>query len=64
MLGFDMEWPFSYQTGPGKTAVIQISPDLTTCYILHVSELKNLPKSLSELLIHPKVRLSGVNIKK
>ncbi|KAJ8957657.1 hypothetical protein NQ318_017549 [Aromia moschata] len=64
VVGFDMEWSFSFETGPGKTAVIQISPDLNTCYILHVSKLRNLPKGLSEFLAHPKVRLTGNNIKK
>ncbi|KAJ8972899.1 hypothetical protein NQ317_019615 [Molorchus minor] len=63
VVGFDMEWPFSYQTGPERTAVIQISPDLDNCYILHVTKLKNLPKGLSEFLAHPKVRLTGNNIK-
>lgn len=63
VIGFDLEWPFSFQTGPGKTATIQISPDEKTCYIFHVSKLKNLPKSLSELLIHSNVRITGNNIK-
>ncbi|KAJ8925553.1 hypothetical protein NQ315_009393 [Exocentrus adspersus] len=63
VMGFDMEWNFNFQTGSDKTAVIQISPNLTDCYILHVSQLKNLPKSLSELLIHPRIRLTGNNIK-
>lgn len=64
VIGFDLEWPFNFTTGPGKTAVIQISPNLNQCYILHVSKLKNLPKSLSELLTHPNTRLTGNNIKK
>lgn len=59
-----MEWPFSFQTGSGKTAVIQISPNLDECFIFHVSTLKSLPKSLTELLAHDNVRLAGVNIKK
>ena len=63
VVGFDMEWSFSFQTGPDRTAVIQISPDLNICYILHVSKFKNLPKSLSEFLAHPNVRLTGNNIK-
>ncbi|XP_018569688.1 Werner Syndrome-like exonuclease [Anoplophora glabripennis] len=63
VLGFDMEWPFSFKTGSGRTAVIQISPDLNVCYILHVSQLKNLPRSLNELLIHPNIRLAGNNVK-
>ncbi|KAK9759136.1 3prime-5prime exonuclease [Popillia japonica] len=63
IMGFDIEWPFSFQTGSGKTAVIQISPSLNECFIFHVSTLKNLPKSLTELLAYEKVRLTGVNIK-
>ncbi|KAG5890857.1 hypothetical protein JTB14_016290 [Gonioctena quinquepunctata] len=63
VVGFDLEWPFNFQSGPGRTAVMQVSPDLETCYIFHVSKIKNLPKSLSEFLIHPKVRITGNNIK-
>lgn len=64
VVGFDMEWPFNFVDGPGKTAVIQISSSFTECIILHVSALKTIPKSLTEFLKHPKVRLAGVNIKK
>ncbi|XP_045480598.1 Werner Syndrome-like exonuclease [Harmonia axyridis] len=63
VIGFDMEWPFSFQTGAGKTALIQISPNLDITYLLHVSELKNLPAGLCEFLAHPNVRLTGNNIK-
>ncbi|XP_044746392.1 Werner Syndrome-like exonuclease [Coccinella septempunctata] len=63
VIGFDMEWPFSFKTGPGKTALIQISPNLDITYLLHVSEMKNLPAGLCELLAHPKIRLTGNNIK-
>ncbi|GJQ78825.1 WRNexo [Trypoxylus dichotomus] len=63
VIGFDLEWPFSFQTGSGKTAVIQVSPSLDECFIFHVSTVKCLPKSLTELLAHDKVRLAGVNIK-
>ncbi|CAH2011055.1 unnamed protein product [Acanthoscelides obtectus] len=63
IIGFDLEWPFSFQTGPGNVAVIQISPDLTNCYIFHISRLKKLPKGLSEFLAHDNVRLTGNNIK-
>lgn len=59
-----MEWPFSFQTGSRKTALIQISPDLRTCFLLHVSELENLPYSFKKLLTHPNVGLTGVNIVK
>lgn len=64
VIGFDMEWPFSFVTGPGKTAVIQISPTLDECFIFHVSNLKKLPVALTEFLSHSKVRLTGINIKK
>lgn len=64
VVGFDMEWPFSFTSGPGKTAVIQISPSLDDCYIFHVSSLKKLPVALTEFLKHSKVRLTGINIKK
>ncbi|CAG9840054.1 unnamed protein product [Diabrotica balteata] len=63
IIGFDLEWPFSFKTGPGKTATIQISCDEKHCYIFHVSKIKNLPKTLSELLTHPNVRLTGNCIK-
>lgn len=63
-LGFDMEWPFSFQTGPGKTALLQIAPDLNECFLIQVSALKKIPTALPALLEHPKVRLTGVNIKK
>jgi len=63
VVGFDMEWPFSFQTGPGKTALIQISPSLDICHLLHIPNLKSLPQGLVEFLQHPKVRLTGVNIK-
>ncbi|XP_022915142.2 3'-5' exonuclease [Onthophagus taurus] len=62
-LGFDLEWPFTFQTGPGKVAVIQISPSLEECYVFHVSQILKLPKSLLELLVVDNVRLVGVNIK-
>ncbi|XP_046421103.1 Werner Syndrome-like exonuclease isoform X1 [Neodiprion fabricii] len=62
-IGFDLEWPFSFQTGSGKTALIQICMDYKICHLLHVYELRKLPAALIELLIHPKVRLVGVNIK-
>ena len=59
-----MEWPFSFQTGPGKSAVIQLCAQTNVCYVYHISKLKNLPAALLTLLYHKKVRLHGVNIKK
>lgn len=63
-IAFDMEWPFSFQTGPGKSAVIQLCADTSLCYVYHISKLAKLPAVMLELLYHPKVRLHGVNIKK
>lgn len=63
-IAFDMEWPFTFVTGPGRTAVIQLCADINLCYVFHVSELKKLPASLICLLMHDRVCLNGVNIKK
>lgn len=63
-IAFDMEWPFSFQTGPGRTAVIQLCADVSICYVFHVHHLKRLPVALVNLLRHDKVILHGVNIKK
>lgn len=62
-MAFDMEWPFSFQTGPGKSSVIQICVDERCCYVYQLSKLKKIPAALAALLNHPKVRLHGVNIK-
>lgn len=59
-----MEWPFNFKTGPGKTALIQLSPTINDCFLFHVAELNKLPKALTVLLSHSNVRLVGVNIKK
>lgn len=63
-IGFDLEWPFSFQTGSGKTALAQICLANDVCYLLHIYSLKKLPASFTEFLCHPKVKLVGVNIKK
>lgn len=63
VLGFDMEWPFSFQNGPGKTSLIQISSSLDMCYLFQTSEIKKLPLALTELLSHTNVRITGVNIR-
>uniref|UniRef100_A0A336MTB5 3'-5' exonuclease n=1 Tax=Culicoides sonorensis TaxID=179676 RepID=A0A336MTB5_CULSO len=62
-VGFDMEWPFSYQTGPYKTALIQFSFSLDVCYLFQVWKLDTLPKSLVELIHHEKLLLHGICIK-
>lgn len=62
-VGFDLEWPFSFQTGSGKTALAQICLNNSICYLIYVYSLKKLPASFVILLSHPKVKLVGVNIK-
>ncbi|XP_074116102.1 WRN RecQ like helicase [Cotesia typhae] len=62
-IGFDLEWPFSFQTGSGKTALAQTCVSEQTCHLFHIYNLKKLPASFILLLSHPKVRLVGVNIK-
>lgn len=63
-IAFDMEWPFSFQTGPGRSAVIQMCADVNRCYVLHISRLTVLPPSLLQVLYHEKVCLHGVCVKK
>lgn len=63
-IAFDMEWPFSFQTGAGRSAVIQLCADVGLCYVLHISQLKTLPPALLALLYHEKVCLHGVCVKK
>lgn len=62
-IAFDMEWPVFKGIGPGKTALIQVCPDIDLCYLFHVFELETLPASLIKFISHPKVLLHGVNIK-
>lgn len=62
-IAFDMEWPFTFQTGAGRSAVIQLCADVNLCYVLHISKLKVLPPALLELLYHEKVCLHGVCVK-
>ncbi|TMW43066.1 hypothetical protein DOY81_011854 [Sarcophaga bullata] len=40
-ISFDMEWPFSFKTGPGKSAVIQMCAEEDICYVFQLSNLKN-----------------------
>ena len=63
-IGFDLEWPFSFQTGSGKTALAQICLSEELCYLFHIYDMNKLPSSFIMLLSHPKVKLVGVNIKK
>jgi len=63
-VSFDLEWYFSFQTGPDRTAVMQICLDLDNCYIFHLTSIyPKIPASLTAFLNHPRVLLHGVNIK-
>lgn len=62
-IAFDLEWPFSFQTGPGKVALMQLCLEENECFLFHLTPLAKIPASLMALLSHPKVRLHGVNIK-
>lgn len=63
-IAFDMEWPFNYKTGAGKSSVIQLCADTSICYVFHINTLRRLPAAMLSLLYHKKVCLHGVNIKK
>jgi werner syndrome-like exonuclease len=62
-VAFDMEWTFSFKSGPEKTSLIQICLEMDECYLFHLPLIKKLPASLYIFLNHPKVILHGVNIK-
>lgn len=62
-LGFDMEWAFSFKTGPDKTALLQFCTSLDKCYLFHIYYLKKIPQALTALMHHPNVIFHGNNIK-
>ncbi|XP_055634726.1 3'-5' exonuclease [Toxorhynchites rutilus septentrionalis] len=62
-IGFDLEWPFSFKTGAGKTALMQLCATTDVCYLFQISCLKKLPAAMLRLLNHPRVQLHGVNVK-
>ncbi|XP_049288365.1 Werner Syndrome-like exonuclease [Anopheles funestus] len=62
-IAFDLEWSFSFKTGPKPTALMQLCATTDRCLLLQVSCLKRLPAALLQLLYHPRVVLHGVNIK-
>ncbi|KAF7993174.1 hypothetical protein HCN44_006234 [Aphidius gifuensis] len=62
-IGFDLEWPFSFQTGSGKTALAQVCVSKNTCHLFHIYKFEKLPLAFILLLSHPKVKLVGINIK-
>ncbi|XP_049535237.1 Werner Syndrome-like exonuclease [Anopheles darlingi] len=62
-IAFDLEWPFSFKTGPGRTALLQLCVEPDRCILYQLSCLKHLPIALLQLLRHERVILLGVNIK-
>lgn len=59
VLGFDMEWrPF----GPANTALIQLC-NQSTIALIHVSKIKDVPQSITELLKSHEVIKVGVAIR-
>ncbi|XP_058444579.1 3'-5' exonuclease [Malaya genurostris] len=62
-IAFDLEWPFSFQTGPGRTALMQLCAETDCCYLFQISCVKKLPAAMLQLLLHPRVQLHGVNVK-
>ncbi|XP_021713401.1 Werner Syndrome-like exonuclease [Aedes aegypti] len=62
-IAFDLEWPFSFQTGPGRTALMQLCVETNVCYLFQLSCLKKLPAAVLQLLTHPRVQLHGINVK-
>ncbi|BFZ25402.1 hypothetical protein BsWGS_28441 [Bradybaena similaris] len=62
-VGFDMEWPVSFQKGSSsKTALIQLCFSETACYLFHVSAMLTLPVALKNLIGDARVMLVGLNI--
>ncbi|XP_058832557.1 3'-5' exonuclease [Topomyia yanbarensis] len=62
-IAFDLEWPFNFQTGPGRTALMQLCAEIDCCYLFQISCVKKLPAAMLQLLHHPRVQLHGVNVK-
>lgn len=62
-VGFDMEWPVSFQKGSSsKTALIQLCFSETACYLFHVSAMLKFPVALKNLIGDTRVVLVGLNI--
>ncbi|CAL1532666.1 unnamed protein product [Lymnaea stagnalis] len=63
IIGFDMEWPASYQKGfTDKTALIQLCVSEDSCFLFHVAAMCSVPKPLIDLILNPCVILVGLNI--
>ncbi|XP_050099166.1 Werner Syndrome-like exonuclease [Anopheles aquasalis] len=62
-IAFDLEWSFSFKTGPGRTGLMQLCAEPGRCILYQLSCLKHLPIALLQLLGHERVILLGVNIK-
>ena len=63
VVGFDAEWPVSYEKGKeDKVAVVQICVEPTKCFIFQVSEMVRFPPMLKYLIEHENFIKVGVNV--
>ncbi|KAL4228528.1 hypothetical protein ACF0H5_011578 [Mactra antiquata] len=63
VVGFDTEWPVTYQKGKqAKTALIQICASVDKCYLFHVSCMPKFPVMLKKLLEMKNIKKVGLNI--
>ncbi|KAH9525346.1 hypothetical protein Btru_001122 [Bulinus truncatus] len=63
VIGFDMEWPVSYQrNSKDKTALIQMCLSDKICYLFQVYAMPSFPKPLESLILDERVILVGLNI--
>jgi len=63
VMGFDTEWPVTYQKGgQPKTALIQLCFDTTKCYLFHVSCMGKFPVMLKKLIEMDHVKKVGLNV--
>ncbi|KAK6170778.1 hypothetical protein SNE40_019088 [Patella caerulea] len=62
-VGFDIEWPVTYQKGnPGKVSLIQICVSEQKCFLFHVAAMPEFPKILKNLIENQKIKKIGLNI--
>lgn len=63
IVGFDAEWPVSYEKGKEDVvAVIQVCTSEKECYVFQVSHMNSFPPMLKQLIEHENFIKVGVNI--
>lgn len=63
IIGFDTEWPVTYQKGKqASTALVQICSSTDKCYLFHVSCMPKFPVMLKKLLEMRNVKKVGMNV--